>query len=100
AFVTTFVFRQEILYGEIFGAYVLLGFLGFAWFTWCFLETDLLATVVAMVGVNGVVGTLALMQLGLDVNLVAFLVAFAVLASVPAFALLSLRRAAVVVAPT
>jgi len=98
AFATTWVYRQEFLFGELFGAYVVLSFLGFAWFAWCFQETDLLATVVGMVEVNGIVGTWALMQLGLDVNFVAFVVAFAVLASVPVFALLSLRRSALAAA--
>ena len=83
AFVTTFVYRQEVIFGGIFGAYVLLSFVGFAWFAWCFLETDLLGTVAAMFVLNGVVGTWALMQLHLDVGFVSFLFAFAALAALP-----------------
>ena len=73
AFVTTFVYRQEVLFGEAFGAYVALGFLGFVWFAWCFSETDLLATIVAMFVFNGVVGTWVHLRLNLDVNPIAFL---------------------------
>jgi hypothetical protein len=94
AFFTTFVYRQEVLFGEVFGAYVALGFVGFAWFAWCFHDTDLLATIVAMFVFNGVVGTWALMRLNLDVSLTAFLLAFAALAALPGFALVSLRQAA------
>jgi hypothetical protein len=94
ALVTTFVYRQEVLYPEVFGAYVALSFVGFLWFAWCFLETDLLGTVVAMAMFNGVVGTVALMKMNQDVAPVSFVLALAALAAVPIFAIVSLRLAA------
>ena len=66
---------------------------GLAWFAWCFNDTDLLATIVAMFVFNGVVGTWPL-RLNLDVYLTACLLAFAALAALPGFALVSLRQAA------
>ena len=92
AFAASFIYRQEVFYGEVFGAYVVFNFIGFAWFAWCFYETDLLGTLVAMMVFNDVVGLWALLELNLEVSALPFVVAFAMLAALPAFALLSLRQ--------
>ena len=97
AFFTTFVYRQEVLFGEVFGAYVALGFVGFALVRMVLPQTPTCSRPSwPMFVFNGVVGTWALMRLNLDVNLTACLLAFAALAALPGFALVSLRQAAAV----
>jgi tRNA A-37 threonylcarbamoyl transferase component Bud32 len=91
-FLSTLVYQPELLRVEKFEARLLLLFITLAWFSWSFYESDVLGTVAALVVFDGVAGLWAMLQMNLDLSVLPFVLAFSLLAAVPAFALLSLHH--------